>query len=210
MKQATLMLISAALLATACQNNPDGKKAETKEGTAQTASSAEGTQLQIDTANSKLEWLGKKVTGSHNGEIDISSGSVYVKDGKLTGGSFTMDMASIEDYSLTDAEMNTKLEKHLKSPDFFDASKYPTSTFTITEVKDAGDSKLTISGNLTMRDVTKNITFDASVAENTASLFKATSDFNINRQDWGVSYTGMQDDLISDEVNFKINLVAGK
>lgn len=210
MKRVILTLASVTLLAAACQNNPDGKKAETKEETAQTASSAEGTRLQIDTASTKLEWLGKKVTGSHNGEIDITSGSVYVKDGILTGGSFTMDMTSIEDLSLTDAEMNAKLEKHLKSPDFFDAAKYPTSTFTITDVQDAGDNKLTISGNLKMRDVTKNITFDANVAENTASLFKATSDFNINRQDWGVAYKGMQDDLISNEVNFKINLVAGK
>lgn len=208
MKPAILTFIGALLLA-ACQNNPDGKKADTKEQTSM-AASAEGTQLQIDTANSKLEWHGKKVTSSHNGQIDISSGSVYVKDGMLTGGSFTMDMASIEDNSLTDAEMENKLEKHLKSPDFFDVEKYPTSTFTITEVKDAGDGKLNISGNLTMRDVTKNITFDATVTESTDAVFKAASDFNVNRQDWGVSYTGMQDDLISDEMNFKITLAAGK
>src|SRR5690606_19746327 len=123
--------------------------------------------------------------------------------GKLTGGNFVVDMNSITNEDITDPEYKGKLEGHLKSDDFFAVEKYPTSTFEITEVADHGDGKVSVSGNLTIRDTTKNITFNAAVSENSATKIVVESDFNINRKDWGVVYAGQKDDLISDEINFK-------
>lgn len=190
---------------------PEGKKAKVTEAAADSvAAEAAGTPLRVNQQDSKVEWHGKKVTGAHHGTINISDGTVYVNEGKLSGGSFRFDMTSITDNDLQDPEYKTKLETHLKSADFFDTAKYPEATLTITEVKDLGNNKAQVAGNLTIKDITKNITFDADIAEVSDNAFKGSADFNINRQDWGVSYKGMKDDLISDEVNFKINLVAGR
>ena len=119
-------------------------------------------------------------------------------------------MTSINNHDLTDPEYKGKLENHLKSEDFFAVEKHPTSKFEITEVKDLTDNKVSVSGNLTLRDVTKNITYEAEVLESSDAKFVAKADFNINRKDWGVAYEGMKDDLISNEINFKINLIAGQ
>ncbi|HXH99373.1 MAG TPA: YceI family protein [Sphingobacteriaceae bacterium] len=205
------LLIAFALSAaiSACNNNPDGTRAKVSEA-ADSSAVATGNSLKVSTQDSKLEWHGKKVTGAHHGIVNISDGTIYVNGGKLSGGSFKMDMTSITNNDLQDKEYKNKLETHLKSAEFFDVAKYPDANLEITNVKDLGNHKAEISANLTIKSVTKNILFTADIAEATDTTFKGSADFNINRQDWGVAYKGMQDDLISDEVNFKINLVAAK
>lgn len=200
--------LSVAALAAGCVSNPEGDKAETKDAVA--AGVVEGDKLAVDPAGSSITWLGKKVTGRHTGTINLHSGELILNEGKLAGGSFTVDMASLDNKDLTDPEYKGKLEKHLKSDDFFAVEKYPVSRFEITEVKDLGNNKIAVAGNLTLRDATKNITYEADVIESSANRFAAKADFNINRKDWGVAYEGMKDDLISDEINFKIHIVAGQ
>ncbi len=85
--------------------------------------------LKVDAKASTFNWLGKKVTGEHNGTIGIQSGSLVVNGGKLQGGEFTIDMKTIKCLDLTDAGYNAKLVGHLTTPDFFDVAKYPTITF---------------------------------------------------------------------------------
>lgn len=199
--------ITAAL--SACINNPKGTKARVSEAVDSAAASA-GIPLKVNSGESKIEWHGRKVTGAHRGVVDISDGTIYVKDGKLSGGSFKIDMTSIANKDIQDKKFKNKLETHLKSPDFFDVTQYPEATLSITDVKYPENNKAQISADLTVKGVTKNILFDADIAEASDTSFKGSADFNINRQDWGVAYKGMKDDLISDEVNFKINLAAGK
>ncbi|HTN06987.1 YceI family protein [Agriterribacter sp.] len=199
---------SVAALAVSCVSNPEGDKAETKDAVA--TGVAEGDKLAVDPAGSSITWLGKKVTGQHTGTINLHSGELIVSEGKLAGGSFTIDMATLNNKDLTDPEYKGKLETHLKSDDFFAVEKYPTSKFEITEVKHLDNGKIAVAGNLTLRDATKNITYEADIIESSATKFAAKADFNINRKDWGVAYEGMKDDLISDEINLKINLVAIK
>ena len=108
-----------------------------------------------------------------------------------------------------EGEYKQKLEDHLKSEDFFDVANHPEATFEITAVTASTEASVfVVSGNLTIRGVTKNITFDAHVAELTETSANVKADFNIAREDWGVNYAGQADDLISKEINFKINLVA--
>lgn len=201
--------LTIAFVAVGCVSNPDGEKAETTNA-AEVSTSTEGTVYKVDPSASTLEWTGRKVTGQHNGTINITEGSLTASNGALSGGNFVIDMNSLVDSDITDAEMKAKLEGHLKSDDFFATDKFPTSKFEITKVEDKGDGKITISGNLTIRDITKNITFDAVLAENTPEKISANADFNINRKDWNIQYTGMKDDLISDEINFKVKLVSAK
>jgi polyisoprenoid-binding protein YceI len=183
------------------------KKAVTTEGTEVAA--AEGAEVAINTSASKIIWTGSKVTGSHTGDVALKSGVLTVKEGKITGGNFVTDLNTINDTDMQ-GEYKDKLDTHLKSPDFFDVAQFPEAKFEITSVTEGAEAgKVTISGNLTMRGVTKNITFPATVTEATDASVKASADFNVLREDWGLVYTGMADDLISKEFNLKIELVAG-
>lgn len=209
MKKVFLFLGAGALVLASCVGNPEGKKAETTDSVELTEGIGSGSELAVSTTDSKVEWLGKKVSGQHNGVVDIKSGSLFVDEGKLTGGSFVIDLNTITDLDL-EGEYKGKLEAHLKSDDFFDVENHPEATFEITQVTAGAEAgQVLVSGNLTIRGVTKNITFDANVEEVTESSVKATADFNIAREDWGVSYAGQADDLISKEINLKITLVAG-
>ncbi|MGK6352348.1 YceI family protein [Parapedobacter sp. DT-150] len=210
MEKVVLSFVAGACLLASCVSNPEGKKAETSD-TLETvdAAATAGSGLSVDTAASKVEWTGRKVSGEHHGDVKIKSGTLTASDGKLTGGNFVIDLTTITNHDL-EGEYKGKLEGHLKSADFFDVENHPEATFEITAVKEGATAgTATISGNLTIRGITKNITFDANVAEASATAVKATADFNIAREDWGITYTGQADDLISKEINLKVTLVAG-
>ncbi len=210
MKKITLLSAIAALVLASCAGNPEGKKAETKDSVVVTQSEVVGTTFNVDTAASKVVWTGTKVTGKHTGTVNIKSGSLTVDNGALTAGNVVLDMNSISSTDL-EGEYKEKLDGHLKADDFFGVATHPEASFTITEVKPGATANdITVSGNLIIKGVSKNITFDAKVVEATDATIKATANFNITRADWGVSYEGKSDDLISKEINFDINLVANK
>jgi len=209
MEKLFLTVAAGALVLSSCVSNPEGKKAETTDSVETTAAAGEGTTLAVDTEASEVVWTGRKVSGQHHGTVDIKSGSLTVNDGQITGGNFVIDLTTITDQDL-EGEYKGKLEGHLKSADFFDVENHPEATFEITGVEQGAEGGLVkVSGNLTLRSISKNITFDANVQEATDTSVKATADFNIAREDWGITYSGKADDLISKEINLKVTLVAG-
>ena len=209
MKKVVLSVAAAALILSACVSNPEGKRAETTDHVETTETATAGNVLTVDTDASELVWTGRKVSGQHHGTVRIKSGSLTVAEGQPTGGKFVMDMTTISDVDL-EGESKGKLETHLKSADFFDVENHPEASFEITSVAPGTEADVVkISGNLIIRGVSKNITFDAHLQEATDTSVKATADFNIAREDWGVNYEGKADDLISKEINFKVTLVAG-
>lgn len=209
MNKLILLSAAAALVLASCAGNPEGKKAETKDSV-ETVNDLVGNSFAVDTAQSTVVWTGTKVTGAHTGTVKVKSGSLTVDNGALTGGNFVLDLNTISSTDLQ-GEYKDKLDGHLKAEDFFDVAKFPEASFAITTVKaGATANDVVISGNLTIKGISKNVTFDAKLTEVTESSVKASADFNIAREDWGVNYTGKEDDLISKEINFKINLVATK
>lgn len=213
-----------------CTQAPKSVEAVTTD--AQEVSSAAAAETWVlDTVASKLEWIGTKVSGYHSGFIKIVSGNLLVKDGNITGGSFKLDMNSIYTMGPTgsDAEKNNKLTGHLKSADFFDTANFPEGTFEITGIKpftgtltatteerqeDISEYQVanpthTISGNLTLKGVTKNIEFPAMIATSENSM-DALAKFNIDRSQWNIVYPGKPDDLIRNEVHIGIALKAVK
>lgn len=151
---------------------------------------------------STLNWKGFKPTGSHNGTVGISTANINVANDKLAGGKFTIDMNSITCLDLPrEGEYGApKLEGHLKSADFFDVVKFPTATFEITDVKNSDEGKINVSGNLTLKGVTKNITVPATfgVANGFASL--KSDSFKIDRTEFGIQYKSMKlADMIKDK-----------
>jgi len=111
----------------------------------------------VDAAKSSVKWLGKKVTGQHDGTIGIKEGNLEVNNGKVTGGKVVIDMSSLAVLDLKDPGMNGKLTGHLKSDDFFGVATYPTADLVITKVE--GN---TFSGNLTIKGITNPISFTAN------------------------------------------------
>jgi polyisoprenoid-binding protein YceI len=154
--------------------------------------------LAINPSNSKIEFVGAKVTRSHDGGFTDFAGTVELAEPiEQSRVEVTIQTASL----YADEE---KLTKHLKSPDFFDVEKFPTATFRSTEIKKEGEGHI-IAGDLTLHGVTKRISFPATV-EVTSSTVSAKAEFSINRQDFAIAYAGMPDDLIRDRVVIKLSL----
>jgi len=132
-----------------------------------------------------------------------------LKDGNLVGGKVTIDMNSLEVTDMKAGEGKEDLEGHLKNADFFDVEKFPNSTFAITSV--AGGN---VTGNLTMKGVTKSINFPATIEVTDAGVTVSTNDFTINRTDFDMKYgsatfiDGLKDKAINDQVGLKLVLKA--
>jgi len=205
-KLALLFLAGAAIISSCGSNATEATDAK-KEAEA----SKESVTYIVDASKSQVQWTGSKLAYSHTGLIDIKSGELSVEGEKITAGSFMIDMKTVRETGDVDPEKAMQLAGHLMSPDFFDAEAFPTSAFTITGVEEA-DGKYTISGNLTIKGIEKNISFPAKVGADGKKLL-ADAEFIINRNDWGVSYgSGMTgavaDQAIGDDIEFVIHLEA--
>ena len=201
MKYTTISLIAAgALLSLSSCKNPADSTTSAEVSEAKEASTSQGGVRYDFSESSTIGFIGSKVTGSQSGEFKTFAGHFTVKDGEPQSGEFTIDMNSTS----TEKE---KLTEHLKASDFFDVANYPESKFVVTNFSKKSDTSYDLSGNFTLKGVTKNITFPTTVSEKDNSV-TIESDFSINRQDFGISYEGKKDDLIRDEVVLKLNLKA--
>lgn len=164
----------------------------------------------VSVDDSKITWIGRKVGGSHNGYINLTQGSLLVEDSKIVGGSFEIDMSSITNEDLS-GEYKGKLEGHLKSDDFFGVEKFPTATFEITEAIPQGPGKYKITGDITIKGITKEIKFPASVTEN-GGIYEASADITIDRSEFNVRYgsgsffDNLGDKVIYDDFDLSVTL----
>ena len=161
----------------------------------------------IKTEKSNVTWKGYKVTGSHEGRIKIKQGSLTFKNNKLVNGAFAINMTSLTNTDLSDANYRAKLEGHLKSDDFFGVAKHPTATLFFTKVKSIGKNAYKIKGDLTIKGHTHAINFTLSVYGN-----KATASLKIDRTKYNVRYgstsffDGLKDKAIYDEFDLVVDL----
>lgn len=162
----------------------------------------------IDTKASKVEWLGKKVTGQHVGTIGIKSGKLEMKDGKLAGGEVVIDMTTIEATDL-EGEWKAKLDGHLKNEDFFNVAKFDTAKFVAKTVTAEGKN-LKVAGDLTIKGITKpgSLTLTKSDKGYTGKMTFDRSKFDVkynSKSFFDVQALG--DKMIDDQVELTINLV---
>jgi len=165
----------------------------------------------VDASKSSITWVGKKLTGSHNGTINLQSGALSFNGKKLAAGNFVLDMNSIKD-----ADNSANLEKHLKDADFFGADKFPTSTFVIKNVTGNGAS-VTVNGDLTIKGITKPISFPATLAWNADGSVTATADkILVDRTKYDIKFRSktifpeIGNKMINDEFELSVKLVAKK
>jgi polyisoprenoid-binding protein YceI len=173
------------------------------------------TNLKVNPAKSELVWTGKKVTGEHTGKIALKEGTITLDGAKLTGGKFVADLTSITNTDLTDKEYNGKLIGHLKSEDFFSVEKHPTSTFVITKATPKSTGVYEVTGDLTIKGITKPVTFPVTV-KTTATGAEATGKMVVDRSKYDIKYNSksffenLGDKVINDDFTIDVKLVAAK
>ena len=228
MKSTKLIIgILAAGMFTACSNNKpsDSDSVKTEEAKEVKETKNPEATYAVNSGGDAIMWEGFMSIGSkaHQGHIDLEDGQFKVKDGKLAGGKFTIDMTSIsnEDLPKEGKYNKQKLINHLESPDFFMVDSFPKAHFTITNVMERKDEKSgathLIEGNLELRGKTKSITFPAKVDMNKNLITFVSTEFVIDRTKWDVSYKSTasagdiaKDKLIDDSIRLKIKLEAEK
>jgi polyisoprenoid-binding protein YceI len=165
-------------------------------------------KFEIVAPQSNINWVGKKVTGAHNGTIAIKEGELVLNDDKLTGGKFIIDTTSIKILDVTDPTLNAQFWGHLASDDFFSSEKYPEAIFVITDV--SGQS---IDGNLTIKGITHPVSFDAAVSVN-GDVLNATGVIVVDRTKYemkfrsGNFFKDLGDTLIYNEFELNVNITA--
>jgi len=168
----------------------------------------------VDSAASKIEWSGKKVTGEHNGTILLKGGSFIFENKKLIGGSFVIDMTSIINKDL-EGQSRQKLEGHLRSDDFFGVAQYPTANLVITQAVPQGPGKYKVLGDMTIKGKTNPIKFYA-VFNQTEEKVTGTSTIVIDRSSYDVRFgsgsffDNLGDKTIYDDFELKVKVVANK
>lgn len=167
----------------------------------------------VDVKSSKIGWTGYKVTGQHTGLVNLVRGTLAFDGDMLSGGNFEIDMTSISCTDL-EGEWADKLVGHLKSDDFFGTSNYPTAKFNITNVVSRGKvGEYKITGDLTIKNTTKPIKFNANVVKNATNDMVATATLKIDRSEFDVRYgsgsffDSLGDKTIYDEFDINLNLV---
>lgn len=163
-------------------------------------------KVKVDTKSSSVKWVGKKVTGSHSGTINIKSGELAFDGGKLVGGTFEIDMNSMACTDLSGG-MAEKLIGHLKSDDFFGTDKFGTATLVVKTATLVSGNSYDVNGDLTIKGVTQPVSFKA-----TADKKSAVAEIKIDRTKFGVKYgsgsffDNLGDKAIDNEFTLNVNL----
>lgn len=142
----------------------------------------------VDTATAEIKWNASKITGKHNGRVGFKSGVIEMTDEKLSGGEVAIDMGTIVVDDIKDPGSNAKLTGHLKNPDFFDVEKHPIATLKITDVKPGdGESWYEVTADLTIKDITKSVSFPAEVKQAPEGVTVNTK-LTIDRTEYDIRY----------------------
>lgn len=162
----------------------------------------------VNAAKSTINWVGKKVTGQHEGTIKLKEGALFMKDGKVYRGKFTVDMTSIEVTDIKAGEGKEDLEGHLKADDFFGVEKFATAVMNFKTVTPKANGVYTVLANLTIKGITNPVTFDLTVKGNTA-----TAKVVVDRTKYDIKYSSgsffqnLGDKVISDNFDLSISLL---
>ncbi|MFI5302030.1 MAG: YceI family protein [Polyangiales bacterium] len=214
--RASLLAVAFTLCAVACQDPTKGKPAAIVGSAIASASvsvapiaKVETTRWNLSPETLKVGFVGSKVTGKHEGTFPKVRGTVAMIDRRIEAAivAIVVEIGSVK-------TEDTELDDHLKSKDFFDATRFPLARFTSTTIvastapSSTGQASThTVTGNLELHGVSRSISFPATITLDGGAL-KATAEFSIKRKDFGIVYPGKPDDLIRDDVLLKLSIDA--
>lgn len=208
------ILVTAVLLS-ACGKPDAAQNESTTPGTLVSSPQVKNETYVLDKKESEVSWKGYMQfvpKNAHNGFAGFSSGELAIDKGQLVGGTFEVDMNTITDEK---HQNDNNLIDHIKSEDFFDAKKFPTSVFVITSVAPTSGGNVNVTGNLTMKGITHEVAFPAKITVD-ATTVTAGGKLTIDRSKWDVRYgsgkffSNLADETISDDIEFDVKVVARK
>lgn len=212
----TILLVFLCVICLACNNAPDGQKVQASDQTG-TATQAPMEAETYNISSGQINWTASKPTGQHLGTVEIAGGSIGSKGNEILSGSFDVNMTTIKNIDLDEESGKGKLEGHLKSADFFDVENNPKATFEVTKASAADHAMAThnITGNLTIKGISKSVTIPANISFVGDKMLTATPAFTIDRTQWDIKYNSgiigtAADKLIHDEVSLVITFEAKK
>lgn len=171
-----------------------------------TAQAQKQTSKKVDVKKSNIHWVGKKVTGQHEGTVNFKEGVLIFKDKALAGGKFVVDMPTLKSTDL-EGEWAQKLDGHLKSDDFFSTEKFPTATLNFKTIANKGNNVYTVTADLTIKGITNSVSFDMAIngKKATAKLIVDRTKFDIKYKS-GSFFENLGDKTIYDDFELDVNL----
>ncbi|ALR30612.1 lipid-binding protein [Chryseobacterium sp. IHB B 17019] len=169
--------------------------------------------FKVNNEKSLVEWIGRKVTGAHNGTIEVKEGTFAFENNNLLSGKFVINTKSIKILDIEDAETNAQFAGHLASDDFFNSDQFPESVFEITHAEPGDNNIYNVTGNLTIKgithpvDVILQIVKTDNVAVLDAKIVIDRTKFNIKFRSANF-FTNLGDTLIYNNFDLNVHLVA--
>lgn len=166
-------------------------------------------------AESEITWAGSRPGKTHDGTLSISDGNFIFEQEKLVSGNFTLNMESIKVLDIEPGKMNDKLVNHFKSSDFFDVSNHPTANYKITG-SEAKDNMTLVQGELTLKGITKEVSFLADVTTTGETASIKSAEFKIDRTKWDIKFRsgsffdGLKNKLIYDDITLTVKVTGKK
>lgn len=214
-----VIILAGIILAVLNRNEaneiPERMNGETQEQVLSDAP-ADAEVYQINTEMSLVGWEGsKKIITTHidRGTIDIQAGELFFEDEQLVGGNIVIDMNSISTQTVGNDMEPSRLDTHLKSDDFFNVAQYPTATLVVTDVSSSDEATYLITGDLTIRETTEQVSFPVILSKQGNDVF-AEGQLIINRADFNVRFgsdsffDNLGDNVINDEFRLNFRVVA--
>lgn len=167
------------------------------------------TIFKIIPAQSRIEWIGKKVTGAHDGTVDIKSGEIHVSpEGYVVEGRIVADTTSIKVLDITDQATNEQMRGHLASDDFFSSERFPEAVLEITSANGAH-----VNGKLSLKGIEHPVAFDVNLKAS-ESILVASTRLIIDRTKYGMKFRSgnfflnLGDTLIYNDFELHVSLTA--
>ncbi len=174
-----------------------------------------GGSYNVDPSASSITWKGSKVGGAHEGTVSLTSGNLEFSGGGLSGGSFEIDMSTINTTDLSGGRKK-KLDGHLKSNDFFSVKSFPSAKVEITSVAKGADKGVyDVTADLSVKGISKEIKFTAHIDHDGDSA-TAKADIVFDRSNYDVKFRSgsffenLGDKLIHDDVKVGVMLALSK
>ncbi|MHC0442874.1 YceI family protein [Flavobacterium sp. 3-210] len=169
--------------------------------------------MEIQSVDSRIDWIGRKVTGAHNGTIKVKEGSFLLIDGQITTGEVIIDMSTLVILDVTDSATNTQFAGHLASDDFFSIEKFPTAVFEILSTIRQLGNQYRFEGNLTIKGITHAAGFDA-IVNNSDDTFNLAGKLIVDRTKYDIKFRSgnffknLGDTLIYNDFDLDFNINA--
>ena len=162
----------------------------------------------IDISKSTIKWVGKKVTGSHEGNISIKEGHIHFDDNAFTVGNIVIDMSTIQCIDL-DGDSKKNIENHLSSDDSFGVKKYPTANLEVISAEKVkySKNKYRVKGILEIKSIKNDIEFEVVINNSLAKV-----ELVIDRTKYDIKYgsgsffDNLGDKMIYDDFNLSVSL----